>query len=102
MYNNLPGLTMCKGDKVSWHLSGLGSETDIISLYFQGNRFIYEQNRRDTISVFPHISHTVTMEPDSMGMELWTLIYVVLFSYTLGVAHAYKKVKAQSSSSDEI
>lgn len=67
VYNNLPGLTMCKGDKVSWHLSGLGSELDIISLYFQGNRFIYQQNRRDTISVFPHISHTITMEPDSMG-----------------------------------
>ncbi|KAL7397112.1 hypothetical protein ABVT39_017027 [Epinephelus coioides] len=67
VYRNLPGLTMCKGDKVTWHVSGLGSETDIISLYFQGNRFIYRQNRRDTISVFPHISHTVTMEPDSMG-----------------------------------
>uniref|UniRef100_A0A8C9YQD7 ferroxidase n=1 Tax=Sander lucioperca TaxID=283035 RepID=A0A8C9YQD7_SANLU len=67
VYRNLPGLTMCKGEKVSWHVSGLGSETDIISLYFQGNRFIYRQNRRDTISVFPHISHTVTMEPDSMG-----------------------------------
>ncbi|XP_042370206.1 ceruloplasmin [Plectropomus leopardus] len=67
VYRNLPGLTMCKGDKVSWHVSGLGSETDIISLYFQGNRFLYRQNRRDTISVFPHISRTVTMEPDSMG-----------------------------------
>ncbi|XP_047443228.1 ceruloplasmin [Mugil cephalus] len=67
VYRNLPGLTMCKGDKVSWHLSGLGTETDINSLYFQGNRFLYRQNRRDTISVFPHISHTVTMEPDSMG-----------------------------------
>ncbi|XP_028443548.1 ceruloplasmin-like [Perca flavescens] len=67
VYRNLPGLTMCKGDKVSWHVSGLGSETDIISLYFEGNRFIYLQNRRDTINVFPHISHTVTMEPDSMG-----------------------------------
>ncbi|KAF1385398.1 hypothetical protein PFLUV_G00107330 [Perca fluviatilis] len=67
VYRNLPGLTMCKGDKVSWHVSGLGSETDIISLYFEGNRFIYRQNRRDTINVFPHISHTVTMEPDSMG-----------------------------------
>uniref|UniRef100_A0A665VBY8 Hephaestin n=1 Tax=Echeneis naucrates TaxID=173247 RepID=A0A665VBY8_ECHNA len=67
IYRNLPGLTMCKGDKVTWHLSGLGSETDINSLYFQGNRFLYRQNRRDTISVFPHISHTVTMEPDSMG-----------------------------------
>ncbi|KAM6938704.1 ceruloplasmin isoform 2-T2 [Lycodopsis pacificus] len=67
VYRNLPGLTMCKGDTVTWHVSGLGSETDIVSLYFQGNRFIYRQNRRDTISVFPHISHTVTMEPDSMG-----------------------------------
>ncbi|XP_071342581.1 ceruloplasmin isoform X2 [Trachinotus anak] len=67
VYRNLPGLTMCKGDKVTWHLSGLGSETDINSLYFEGNRFLYRQNRRDSISVFPHISHTVTMEPDSMG-----------------------------------
>uniref|UniRef100_A0AAQ5XIC1 ferroxidase n=1 Tax=Amphiprion ocellaris TaxID=80972 RepID=A0AAQ5XIC1_AMPOC len=67
VYRNLPGLTMCKGDKVTWHLSGLGSEADINTLYFQGNRFLYRQNRRDTISVFPHISHTVTMEPDSMG-----------------------------------
>ncbi|XP_042272930.1 ceruloplasmin [Thunnus maccoyii] len=67
VYRSLPGLTMCKGDKVSWHLSGLGSETDINSLYFEGNRFLYRQTRRDSISVFPHISHTVTMEPDSMG-----------------------------------
>nr|XP_057928988.1 ceruloplasmin [Doryrhamphus excisus] len=67
IYGNLEGLTMCKGDKVTWHLSGLGSETDINSFYFQGNRFVFRQNRMDTISVFPHISHTVTMEPDSMG-----------------------------------
>uniref|UniRef100_A0A671YSR9 ferroxidase n=1 Tax=Sparus aurata TaxID=8175 RepID=A0A671YSR9_SPAAU len=67
VYRNLPGLTMCKGDAVTWHLSGMGTETDINSLYFEGNRFLYRQNRRDSISVFPHISHTVTMEPDSMG-----------------------------------
>uniref|UniRef100_A0A4W6F7P2 ferroxidase n=1 Tax=Lates calcarifer TaxID=8187 RepID=A0A4W6F7P2_LATCA len=67
IYRNLPGLTMCKANKVTWHLSGLGSESDINSLYFQGNRFLYRQNRRDSISVFPHISRTVTMEPDSMG-----------------------------------
>lgn len=67
VYRNVPGLTMCKGDKVSWHLSGLGSETDINSLHFQGNRFMFRQNRRDSISVFPHVSHTVTMEPDSIG-----------------------------------
>lgn len=67
MYGNLQGLTMCKGDKVSWHLSGLGSEGDIHGLYFHGNRFLYRGTRRDTINVFPHVSHTVIMEPDSMG-----------------------------------
>lgn len=67
MYGNLKGFTMCKGDKVSWHLSGLGSEVDIHGLYFEGNRFLYKETRRDTINVFPHISHTVIMEPDSMG-----------------------------------
>uniref|UniRef100_A0A673CLX6 Hephaestin n=1 Tax=Sphaeramia orbicularis TaxID=375764 RepID=A0A673CLX6_9TELE len=67
VYRNVPGLEMCKGNKVTWHLSGLGTEGDINTLYFQGNRFLYRQNRRDTIAVFPHISHTVTMEPDSMG-----------------------------------
>ncbi|XP_056131996.1 ceruloplasmin [Lampris incognitus] len=67
VYRNLPGLSMCKGNKVTWHLSGLGSETDIHGLYFHGNRFLYHQTRRDSISVFPHVSHTVTMEPDSMG-----------------------------------
>ena len=72
MYGNLPGLTMCKGDKVSWHLSGLGTETDIHGLHFHGNRFIYRETRRDSISVFPHISHTVTMEPDSMGNDTHT------------------------------
>lgn len=67
MYGNLKGLNMCKGDKVSWHLSGLGSEADIHGLYFEGNRFLYKGTRKDTINVFPHISHTVIMEPDSMG-----------------------------------
>uniref|UniRef100_A0A3Q1KC54 Hephaestin n=1 Tax=Anabas testudineus TaxID=64144 RepID=A0A3Q1KC54_ANATE len=75
VYKNLPGLTMCKGDKVTWHLSGLGSETDINSLYFQGNRFIYRQNRRDSINVFPHISHTVTMEPDSMVVSPTVMLH---------------------------
>ncbi|XP_036371952.1 ceruloplasmin [Megalops cyprinoides] len=67
MYGNLRGLTMCKGETVSWHLSGLGTEVDIHGLFFQGNRFTVQETRRDTINLFPHISHTVIMEPDSMG-----------------------------------
>ncbi|XP_061096678.1 ceruloplasmin [Conger conger] len=67
MYGNLNGLRMCKGHSVSWHLSGLGSEVDIHGLYFHGNRFTVSGTRRDSINLFPHISHTVIMEPDSMG-----------------------------------
>ncbi|KAI4828787.1 hypothetical protein KUCAC02_022862 [Chaenocephalus aceratus] len=87
VYRNLPGLTMCKGDKVTWHVSGLGTETDVISLYFQGNRFIYRQNRRDTISVFPHISHTVTMEPDSMGQ--FEVVSATVNQYRAGMRANY-------------
>ncbi|XP_020507212.2 ceruloplasmin [Labrus bergylta] len=87
VYRNLPGLTMCKADKVTWHLSGLGSEQDIISLYFEGNRFIYRQNRRDTISVFPHISRTVTMEPDSMGQ--FEVVSATLSHYHAGMRANY-------------
>ena len=29
MYGNLPGLDLCLGDKVSWHLFGLGNEVDL-------------------------------------------------------------------------
>ncbi|XP_028299924.1 ceruloplasmin [Gouania willdenowi] len=91
VYRNLPGLTMCKGDKVTWHLSGLGTETDIHSLYFHGNRFLYWQNRRDTINVFPHISHTVTMEPDSMGQ--FEVVSATVSDYNGGMRANYTVTK---------
>lgn len=28
-YGNLPGLDMCLGDSVTWHLAGIGNEVDI-------------------------------------------------------------------------
>ncbi|CAL8306226.1 unnamed protein product [Lota lota] len=87
VYRSLPGLTMCKGDKVSWHLSGLGSELDIHSLYFYGNRFLYRQTRRDSISVLPHISHTVIMEPDSMGH--FEVVSAMAADYTGGMRANY-------------
>ncbi|CAB1420472.1 unnamed protein product [Pleuronectes platessa] len=93
VYRNLPGLTMCKGNKVTWHLSGLGSETDINSLHFQGNRFIYRQNRRDSISVFPHISHTVTMVPDSMGQ--FEVVSPTVMHYRGGMRANYTVTKCR-------
>jgi len=29
VYGNLPGLSMCQGNKIHWHLFGLGNEVNI-------------------------------------------------------------------------
>ncbi|KAJ8367968.1 hypothetical protein SKAU_G00079960 [Synaphobranchus kaupii] len=67
MYGNLPGLELCDGERVSWHLLGLGTEVDIHGVYFQGNTFQREGMTRDTLSLFPHTTVTVTMTPDNDG-----------------------------------
>nr|XP_057943945.1 ferroxidase HEPHL1 isoform X2 [Doryrhamphus excisus] len=65
MYGNLPGLDMCAGDKVMWYTFGLGTEVDMHSVYFKGNTFKKQGTTRDTISLFPHTTATVEMEPNT-------------------------------------
>uniref|UniRef100_A0A4W3I8S3 Ceruloplasmin n=1 Tax=Callorhinchus milii TaxID=7868 RepID=A0A4W3I8S3_CALMI len=68
LFGNQPGLKMCKGDLVSWHMFGIGSEVDIHGIYFNGNTFLSKETRRDTVNIFPHISLTAIMQPDSTGV----------------------------------
>lgn len=70
MYGNLPGLDMCLGDNVSWHVLSVGSDQDLHGIYFSGNTFTSLGARGDTIALFPHISQTLLMTPDSLG-KLW-------------------------------
>ena len=37
VYGALPGLDMCQGDLVSWHVMGAGTEIDIHTINFHGN-----------------------------------------------------------------
>ncbi|XP_069746918.1 ferroxidase HEPHL1-like isoform X1 [Narcine bancroftii] len=67
MFGNLPGLVMCKGDNVSWHLIGLGTEIDMHGVYFQGNTIQVRGTTRDVYNIFPHTSATVFMQPDDVG-----------------------------------
>lgn len=67
MYGNLLGLEMCAGDKVTWYTFGLGTETDIHGVYFEGNTFKRHNTRRDTISLFPHTTATADMQPNTPG-----------------------------------
>ncbi|KAM9436458.1 ferroxidase HEPHL1-like [Clarias gariepinus] len=66
MYGNLPNLDLCEGDHVVWHLMGLGS-MDLHGVYFQGNTFQLDNTTRDTLSLFPHSSVTISMKPDNDG-----------------------------------
>uniref|UniRef100_A0AAR2L1U4 ferroxidase n=1 Tax=Pygocentrus nattereri TaxID=42514 RepID=A0AAR2L1U4_PYGNA len=67
MYGNLPGLDLCEGDHVVWHTLGLGTEVDLHGVYFQGNTFQQGGTTRDTLSLFPHTSVTVSMIPNNDG-----------------------------------
>ncbi|MCJ8745764.1 hypothetical protein PDJAM_G00134240 [Pangasius djambal] len=68
MYGNLPGLDLCEGDHVVWHMLGLGTEVDLHGVYFQGNTFQRDGTTHDTLSLFPHTSVTVSMIPDNNGV----------------------------------
>ena len=37
VFGNLPGLDMCLGDRVAWHVFSMGTETDLHTLYYHGN-----------------------------------------------------------------
>lgn len=68
LFGNLPGLAMCKEDKVSWHLIGLGSHYDMHGVQFQGNTIDLRGTTRDGLALFPHLSWTALMQPDRVGM----------------------------------
>lgn len=68
MYGNLQGLEMCAGDKVTWYTFGLGTEADIHGVYFEGNTFKKQSTTRDTVSLFPHTTATVAMQPSTPGV----------------------------------
>lgn len=67
MYGNQPGLNMCKKDRVSWHMIGMGTDTDMHGVHFQGNTIHLRGTHRDTLALFPHTSVTAFMQPDHAG-----------------------------------
>lgn len=70
IYGNLPGLKMYSGEKVKWYLMGLGDLTDVHTVHFHGQSFVYKSttlHRGDVYDIFPGIYATVDMIPDSVG-----------------------------------
>ncbi|XP_063286765.1 ferroxidase HEPHL1 [Pelobates fuscus] len=67
LFGNLPGVDMCLGDSVSWHLFGIGNEVDIHSAYFYGHTVTNQGHRTDVINLFPATFVTVEMRPSTPG-----------------------------------
>lgn len=92
MYGNLPGLIMCQGDNVSWHLLGLGTEVDIHSVLFQGNILNYAGTKREIFTVFPHSTLTVTMQAHNAGnCQIFSLSKMQNYFYPVE-SFLYKKI----------
>ncbi|XP_047462058.1 ferroxidase HEPHL1 [Mugil cephalus] len=88
MYGNLPMLEMCVRDKVMWYTFGLGTETDIHGVYFEGNTFKKQSTTRDTISLFPHTTASADMQPETAGV--YEVSCRVTDHYSAGMRQRYK------------
>ncbi|XP_019284117.2 hephaestin isoform X1 [Panthera pardus] len=68
LFSNLPRLDMCKGDTVAWHLLGLGTETDVHGVMFQGNTVQLQGMRKSAAMLFPHTFVMAIMQPENPGI----------------------------------
>ncbi|OCT80945.1 ceruloplasmin isoform X1 [Xenopus laevis] len=88
MYGNQPGLDMCTGDTVLWHLMGIGNEVDMHGIHFTGNTIVNHYTRADTANLFPHISYSVIMNPDNEGV--FNVECMTTDHYTAGMRQHYR------------
>ncbi|NWU38371.1 HPHL1 protein, partial [Hylia prasina] len=88
LYGNLPGLSMCKNDKVSWHLIGLGSHYDMHGVQFQGNTIDLRGTTRDGLALFPHLSGTALMRPECVGT--FKVVCRTFDHFVGGMKHLYE------------
>ncbi|XP_074691010.1 hephaestin isoform X4 [Strix aluco] len=70
VFGNLPDVTMCAGDYVSWHLFGMGNEIDVHTAYFHGEMLNIRGHRTDVASLFPATFVTADMVPSNPGRWL--------------------------------
>ncbi|XP_075057997.1 ceruloplasmin [Mixophyes fleayi] len=73
LYSNLHGLTMHVGDRVKWHLIGLGNEVDIHTVHFHAHSFKYMAGsvyQSDVFDLFPGTFQTVEFIAKNPGTWL--------------------------------
>ena len=71
IFGNLPGLVMKKGEKVRWHLLGMGNEKDIHTPHWHGKTVSDPLRHMDVVELLPATSLSVDMLADNPGVWMF-------------------------------
>jgi FtsP/CotA-like multicopper oxidase with cupredoxin domain len=71
IFGNLRGLDMNKGDRVRWHLLGMGTEVDMHTPHWHGGTVIHEGRRKDSVDL---LAGTMT-SADMVALNPGTWLY---------------------------
>lgn len=71
IFGNLPGLSMNQGEKVRWHVLGMGSEIDLHTAHWHGKTLLSSGRRTDVIELLPGSMMTADMNADNPGTWLF-------------------------------
>ncbi|WAR20406.1 HEPH-like protein, partial [Mya arenaria] len=81
----------CLGDRVAWHMYGLGERFDHHHFPFDSNNFHSDGRQVDAASVFPEVGKTVKMIPNQAGLTFNGLPFRPYFVGTIYRKAIYRK-----------
>ncbi len=67
----LSAMTVNRGDRVRWYLSGMGTEVDLHTPHWHGNTVVTQGMRTDVVSLLPMSMVTADMSADNPGTWLF-------------------------------
>jgi len=88
IFGNLHGIEMNEGDRVRWHLIGMGSEIDLHTAHWHGKTVLDHGRRTDVVELLPASMRSVDMRADNPG--LWLFHCHVTDHITAGMIARYR------------
>jgi FtsP/CotA-like multicopper oxidase with cupredoxin domain len=70
IFGNLDGLVMKHGERVRWHLLGMGGEKDLHTVHWHGKTVRWGRRSTDVVELLPASMETVDMVADNPGTWL--------------------------------
>lgn len=71
IFGNLPMLTMRQGERVRWHMLGMGNEVDLHTPHWHGQSLEFMGMRTDMVELLPGSMKVLDMQPDNPGIWLY-------------------------------